>query len=54
MSCDEDGGTGPTKTLDAPVITVTPDTGKILITWDAVDGATEYKVYRDTAAGVSA
>ncbi len=52
MSCD-DAGTGPTETLDAPVITVTPDTSKIVVTWDAVDGATSYTLYHSTTAGVT-
>jgi len=52
MSCDE-AGTGPTEKLDTPVITVTPDTSKIVVTWEAVDGATSYTLYRDTTAGVT-
>ena len=40
-----------TSKLDAPVISVSnvASSGKIKVTWDAVPGATSYKVYRATS-----
>ncbi|MDR1785678.1 MAG: fibronectin type III domain-containing protein [Spirochaetaceae bacterium] len=36
----------PTSTLDSPVInSVTPGSGKLIVTWDAVNNATAYEVY---------
>ncbi len=54
MSCDEDSGTGPTATLEAPVITVTPDTSALIVSWAAVSGAAFYNVYWGTSPGVTA
>ncbi|WP_259058306.1 fibronectin type III domain-containing protein [Salinibacter ruber] len=49
-----DGGTG----LSAPAapsgLEATPQDGAAQLTWDTVDGADTYRVYRDTSSGVDA
>lgn len=52
MSCD-DNPSGSEKTLAAPVITVTPDTSALTVSWTAVPDADYYNVYHDTTPGVT-
>lgn len=42
-----------TNALAAPVLTATPGTGKITLTWPAVTGATSYRIYKSLAAAVN-
>ncbi len=52
FSCDEIG-TNPTETLETPVITVTSDTSKLIVSWAAISGASSYTVYWSETAGVT-